>query len=297
MVILMILKTPPKRPVTLDVSKLAAAAKKMFGPEAIGVPGKDADFMLHRISHWIDVGRFNLVLGNEAKGIPCGYYIEVSGGEGAGKTTLILKLIALAQQAGVIPWLADVEHSFDSDWAIKQGVDLNNLLTIESAYQEGKRYKVDHVDDSFKKWEALIREAWDMYARPQILVVDSLAALLPKEQLEGDYGERSIGALARALAVNMPKFQTALLETKTACVFVNQIRDLIGVMFGEKEGTPGGRAKNFYFSSRVSVKRTKVEAKGNVPILIRSRIKNKKNKIGVPFKEAELVIDFDKGVI
>lgn len=293
----MIAKKPPrKQSHVLDVSKLAASAKKMFGPDAVNVPGRDADFMLHRMSHWIDSGPFNVVLGSEAKGIPCGYYSEISGNESAGKTTLGYYLLAKAQASGAIAWLVDVEHSFDSNWATKQGIDLNNLLRIETAYQTDKSFKVDHVDEQFDKWEKLIQKSWGMFKRPQLILVDSLAALLPKEQLEGEYGERSVAALARAMAVNLPKFQTALMETKTACVFINQIRDLVGVMWGEKEGTPGGKAKNFYFVSRVAIKRKKLEARKNIPYLLRSRVKNKKNKIDQPFREVELVIDFDEGI-
>jgi len=294
------MRNPPRQAAqtsVLDISKLAEKAKKMYGSDAVIIPGRDADFMLQRMSHWIDAGRFNAVLGHEVKGIPCGYYCEISGGESAGKTTLAYHLIGRAQAAGAVVWLADVEHSFDSEWARKQGIEINNLINIETAYTEGKKYKVDHVDEAFRKWEDLIREAWSLYQRHQLLVVDSLAALLPREQLEGDYGERSVAALARAMAVNMPKFQSALLETKTACIFVNQIRDKLGVLFGEKETTPGGRAKNFYFSSRISVKRMKVELKANVPIGLRSRVKNKKNKIGQPFLEVEMLIDFDKGLL
>jgi recombination protein RecA len=286
----------------IDISKFAAVIRKQFGDTAIQVPGKDADFMLRRISDWLDVGKYNEVFGNEARGIPCGYYTELSGEESAGKSTLGYCILAWAQAAGYVAWLADVEHSFDVPWAVKQGVDTNNLLIIESAYEQGKKFIVDNVDKSFEKWEDLIRQAWAMYQRPQILLIDSIAALLPKEQLEGEYGERSVGALARALAVNLPKFHSALIETKTACIIVNQLRDSIGVMFGEKEHTTGGRAKNFYFSSRVQVKRMKtlaaqISKTEKKPYAILSRVKNKKNKVGVPFREVKMEINFDTGIV
>ncbi len=296
------MRNPPKgqkvKSKVIDISKLAASVKKLVGDAAIQVPGKDADFMLRRISDWLDVGKYNDVFGNEAHGIPCGYYTELSGQESAGKSTLGYLILAWAQAAGYIAWLADVEHSFDVPWAVKQGVDTNNLLIIESAYEEGKKFKVDHVDQAFIKWEQLIRESWKMFQRPQVLLIDSIAALLPREQLEGEYGERSVGALARALAVNLPKFHTALIETKTACIIVNQLRDSIGVMFGEKEHTPGGRTKNFYFSSRVQVKRMKTLSKADKkPYAIVSRVKNKKNKVGVPFREVEMEINFITGIV
>jgi len=299
------MKQPPKaskKTKTIDIHKLANAVAKSFGGVgAVNIPGDDPDYMISRIKNWIDVGLFNEVLGHEAFGIPCGYYTEIAGDESAGKSTLAYALIAWAQQAGYITWLADIEHSFDTVWASKQGLDPKQLIIVESAYEVDKKTGpemiADSVDQQFKKYEAMVRQSWSMYQTPQLLVVDSVAALLPREQLEGDYGERSVGALARAMAVNMPKFHTAMLQTQTACIFINQLRDKIGVLFGAKEGTPGGRAKNFYFSSRVFVKRVRTNKTGQKATGITSRISNKKNKIGAPFRNAEMQINFDTGIV
>lgn len=303
------MRKPPKASKSaqtgIDIQKLASAFSQQFGPGAGHIPGDDPDYMISRIKNWIDVGRFNEVLGHEAFGIPCGYYTEIAGAESAGKSTLCYALIAWAQSQDYVTMLADIEHSYDPVWASKQGIDPKRLLIIEAAYERSKKvrnktvqeYLADSVDDQFKKYEMITKKSWELYKTPQLLVVDSVAAILPKEQLEGDYGERSVGALARALAVNMPKFHTVMLSTQTACVFINQLRDKIGVIYGSKEGTPGGRAKNFYYSSRVSIKRVKTDKKGEKPIGITSRITNMKNKIGSPFRKVEMQINFETGIV
>lgn len=288
-------KQPPKR--QIEISKLAKQIQNKFGSNSAVIPGDDNSFMLNRIEHWISAGAvLNPVVGNASFGLPCGYYVELSGGESHGKTTFAYYLLGCAQKNGVVPILGDVEHSYNQDWAEKQGLDSKNLLLIESAYSLDKSFKVETVDEQFEKWEYTIRQSKELYGRPNLLVVDSLAALMPKEFLIGEYGDRSVAALARALAQNMPRFQSTLIETCTSCVFVNQLRDKIGVLWGEREGTPGGRAKNFYFFTRLKISKIKTLKKGTNPTGILTRLKNTKNKVDVPFKQVEITIDFEKGI-
>jgi recombination protein RecA len=294
------MRIPPKRQPhaqQIDISKLAQAIKQQFGSESVSIPGNDPDFMLKKVPCWIDVGFFNPVLGHPQKGLACGYYVETSGGESAGKTTLMNYIIGLAQKQNVITVLADVEHSYDPDWSAKQGVDNTQLIRLESAYVRDKKMIVSNVDDHFKEWVYILTEAKRLYGdTPKLLVVDSLAAMLPKEQLEGDYGDRGVAALARAMAVNLPKFHSVLVDTVTSCVFINQLRRKIGVLFGEQQESPGGSAKNFYFFSRVRVQRVKTLKSGEKATGIQVKVANKKNKLGVPFRSVEFAIMFDKGV-
>ena len=291
-------RNPPRRDPGIDVEKLAQNIQKKFGADSASIPGKEPDFMLRKIKSWIPVGKLNAILAHESNGIPCGYYIEISGGEGAGKTTLAYYLIGIAQKAGAVTILADIEHSYDPVWSSKQGVDNSKLIRLESAYVDSEGLIVDNADQHFKKWEYILYEAKRLYGDvPKLLIPDSLAAMLPKEQLEGDYGERSVGALARAMAVNLPKFHSTLIDTNTACIFINQLRDKIGVMFGETETTPGGRAKNFYFFSRVSIKKIKTLRSGERPIGIETKLTNKKNKLSVPFLNLNFSITFKDGLI
>jgi recombination protein RecA len=297
-------KVPPRKsgamqttaPIT-DLSKLAATIRKRFGAGSMQIPGQETGFMLQDASAWIPCGVLNPILGHPGNGIPCGYYIEIAGPESTGKTTLADYLIGIAQKAGCVAILADIEHSYDKEWAAKQGVDNDSLIRLVSAYREGKKFVVEDVDKQFAKWEYVTREAARLYKRPIIVVVDSLAALLPRQLLEGDYGDETPAALARAMAKNMPKFQSMMMETNTAVVFINQLRDKIGVMFGDKEITPGGRAKNFYFASRTYVSSMGKIKEGVLIKGIKSRIRNKKNKLATPFLELEVEIRSEKGLV
>jgi recombination protein RecA len=293
-------RRPPRTAQTpqLDLSKLAQAIRKKYGQASLHIPGKEAGFMLSDISKWIPCGsKLSSILGHETYGLPCGYYVELSGGESAGKSTLAYYLIGEAQKAGCLAILADIEHSYDKEWAAKQGVDNNALIRLVSAYREAGEFVIEDVDMQFEKWEYVIKEGKKCGA-PIFLVVDSLAAMLPRQLLEGEYGHETMAPLARALAKNMPKFQTVMMETNTCTLFINQLRDKIGVMFGEKEFTPGGRAKNFYFMSRSHVTGFgKLKPPKSEKIVgIKSRIRNKKNKLSPPFLDLEFEIRFATGI-
>lgn len=285
----------PRKP-PADISRLVAVLQNEFGQDA-AVSGAEG-FMISAVNDWIDGGPLlNPILGDPVKGLPCGFYAEVYGHESSGKSTLSYYLLGQAQKSGAIPVLADIEVSYDAKWAEKQGVNSAGLVRLASAYLDAKgKFIVDDLDREFQKWAFTLNKSWRMFHRPHLLVVDSLAALIPREIMEGDYGDRTIGAMARAMSINLRKFHSVLLKTKTACIFINQLRSKIGVMFGEKEQTSGGKAKNFYFFSRVEVAKIKTLKKGSSPVGITSRIRNKKNKLSVPFRSTEFTISFTKGI-
>jgi recombination protein RecA len=294
------IKQPPKRKQqpALDLSKLAQSIRNEFGKESMHIPGQETGFMLSDVKVWIPCGQtLAPILGNQDNGLPCGYYVEIAGPESAGKTTLGEYVIGKAQQAGCVAVLADIEHSYDKEWAAKQGVDNNLLIRLVSAYRKDGKFVIEDVDAHFKRWEFVIMEAKRLYKRPILLVIDSVAALLPRQILEGDYGDATVAALARALSANMPKFQNAMLETNTCVLFINQLRDKIGVLFGEKEVTSGGRAKNFYFMTRVYINNMGKIKSGEKVIGIKIRMRNKKNKIGPPFLDLNGEIRFDTGMV
>jgi recombination protein RecA len=220
----------------------------------------------------ISTGALSLDLALGGRGFPRGRIIELFGPESSGKTTLALSTIASAQKAGGIAAFIDAEHALDPSWAKKIGVNLEELLVSQPSYGE----------EALQIAEMLIHSN-----AVDIIVVDSVAALVPKVELDGEIGDRHVGLQARMMSQAMRKLTGAIAKSRTTVIFINQIREKIGVMFGSPETTPGGRALKFYSSCRVDVRRIASLKDGDISIGIRVRAKVVKNKVAPPFRIGE----------
>ena len=220
----------------------------------------------------IPTGALSLDLALGGRGYPRGRIIEMYGPESSGKTTLALHAIASAQRDGGIAAFVDAEHALDPSWARKIGVNLDELLVSQPSYGE----------EGLQIAEMLIKSN-----AVDIIVVDSVAALVPKSELDGEIGDTHVGLQARMMSQAMRKLTGAIAKAKTTVIFINQIREKIGVMFGSPETTPGGRALKFYSSARVDVRRASTLTDGDTQIGIRMRVKIVKNKVAPPFRIAE----------
>ena len=214
-------------------------------------------------------------------GIPRGRVIEVYGPESGGKTTLTLHIIAEAQKLGGQAAFIDAEHALDPVYARKLGVDVDHLLISQP----------DNGEQALEIAEALIKSG-----KVAIIVVDSVAALVPKAELEGDMGDPQMGLQARLMSQAMRKLTGITNQTKTSLIFINQIREKIGVMFGSPETTTGGRALKFYASVRLDIRKTQIIKDGDVVIGADTRIKVVKNKLGPPYREAEIRMIYGFGI-